>query len=80
MNSLIDLLSRVFKRIKKLIEPLRNRKGKKRWIEQDGVAFFKALGIRPGNTILDLAINSLMPFCIIPGRCLRWTNIFPRMP
>jgi len=57
MNSLKDLLSRVFKRIKKLIDPLRNRKGKKRWIEQDGVAFFKALGIRPGNTILDFGCN-----------------------
>lgn len=57
MNSLIDLLSRVFKRIKKLIDPLRNRKGKKRWIEQDGVSFFQALGIRPGNTILDFGCH-----------------------
>ncbi len=43
--------------ITRLIDPLRNRRGRKRWIEQDGIAFFRALGIRPGDDILDFGCN-----------------------
>ncbi len=57
MQTLEPILTRSIRSIKKLISPLRNRKGKKRWIERDGVRFFKALGVRPGDSILDFGCN-----------------------
>lgn len=57
MKSLKPRITRIVRLVKGLISPLRNRKGKKRWIERDGVAFFKTLGVRPGDAILDFGCN-----------------------